>query len=432
MADLSGPNPDEINGLDAHDAAITAKPVLVGGYASATAPTSVQTGDAVNAWYSLFGARNVILRDTSGAAVATGTQYTEDSVLGTATGTLVVARRDDALAALTPVEGDAVGLAVGSRGALWVQIADGSGNQITSFGGTQYVEDAALGATPTGTLSMARRTDTLATLTPVVDDAVSLRTSSRGALWVAHDGGLQVQGEVAHGSPDSGNPVKIGGKASTGPTNVDAGDRVEAWLNHTGAQAVFGGDAATLSDGESNTGMLWEANTGGNWAALMYPYVFNGSAWDRTRSGGVTGMQGIAGATAADSAIAAYPVTIGGRASNAVPTAMSADGDVVNLWADLRGRLTTKQTAGTATLTNVAASASSVTILAANTARLGATIVNDSTQVLYLKMGATASSTSYTVKLAAGAYYEVPFGYTGILDGIWASASGNARVTELT
>lgn len=38
------------------------------------------------------------------------------------------------------------------------------------------------------------------------------------------------------------------------------------------------------------------------------------------------------GQTAADSAIANPPVTVGGRASTATPTAMSADGDVVNAW----------------------------------------------------------------------------------------------------
>jgi hypothetical protein len=34
--------------------------------------------------------------------------------------------------------------------------------------------------------------------------------------------------------------------------------------------------------------------------------------------------------------------------------------------------------------------------------------------------------------MVADAYYEVPFGYTGRIDGIWASANGNARVTEMT
>ena|SRR5215831_5754479 len=82
---------------------------------------------------------------------------------------------------------------------------------------------------------------------------------------------------------------------------------------------------------------------------------------------------------------------------------------------------------------SVASSASSVTILASNVNRLGATVYNDSTQILYLLLGAGPASTSvYTVQLASQAYYEVPFNYTAQLTGIWASANGNARVTELT
>lgn len=81
---------------------------------------------------------------------------------------------------------------------------------------------------------------------------------------------------------------------------------------------------------------------------------------------------------------------------------------------------------------SVAGSASNVTLLAANSSRRGATIFNDSTATLYLKLGATASTTSYTVQLTQNDYYEVPFGYTGIIDGIWGSATGNARITELT
>lgn len=91
----------------------------------------------------------------------------------------------------------------------------------------------------------------------------------------------------------------------------------------------------------------------------------------------------------------------------------------------------------TATLSNVSSSASNVTLLAANTKRCMATFYNDSTQICYLKFGATATSSSYTVQLAAGAYYELPACdgrgvYTGIIDGIWAAANGNMRVTSLT
>lgn len=84
-----------------------------------------------------------------------------------------------------------------------------------------------------------------------------------------------------------------------------------------------------------------------------------------------------------------------------------------------------------ATLTNVASSATNVTLFAAAGTANARTIYNDSTQVLYVKFGATASTSSYTVQLAAGAYYEFPQPlYAGQVDGIWASANGNARLTS--
>lgn len=85
----------------------------------------------------------------------------------------------------------------------------------------------------------------------------------------------------------------------------------------------------------------------------------------------------------------------------------------------------------TATVANVASSATNVTLFAAVGHANGRTVYNDSTQVLYLKYGATASSSSYTVQLVAGAYYEFPQPvYSGQVDGVWASANGNARVTS--
>lgn len=87
----------------------------------------------------------------------------------------------------------------------------------------------------------------------------------------------------------------------------------------------------------------------------------------------------------------------------------------------------------TGTQSSVAASATDVTILAANTARYGASVYNDSSAICYLLVGSgTSSATNHTVQLNGGAYYEVPYGYTGVLKGIWASATGSARVTEWT
>ena len=91
-----------------------------------------------------------------------------------------------------------------------------------------------------------------------------------------------------------------------------------------------------------------------------------------------------------------------------------------------------KLNSSTGTVTQVASSATNVTLLASNAARRGATISNDSNKTLFVKLGATASATSYTKKLGTDEYWEIPFGYTGGIDGIWDLANGNAYVTELT
>lgn len=86
----------------------------------------------------------------------------------------------------------------------------------------------------------------------------------------------------------------------------------------------------------------------------------------------------------------------------------------------------------TAALANIAGSVTNVTLIASNAARRGASIFNDSTSALYIKYGATASTSSFTVKVNPGGYFEVPQPcYTGIVDGIWDSATGTARVTEV-
>lgn len=84
-----------------------------------------------------------------------------------------------------------------------------------------------------------------------------------------------------------------------------------------------------------------------------------------------------------------------------------------------------------ATVANVASSASSTTVFAANGGARGRAVYNDSTAVLYLKFGATASATSYTVQMAPGDYFEFPVPvYGGVVDGIWAAANGAARTSE--
>jgi hypothetical protein len=90
-----------------------------------------------------------------------------------------------------------------------------------------------------------------------------------------------------------------------------------------------------------------------------------------------------------------------------------------------------------ATGANVNASASSVTLIAANTGRkAGSKVVNDSTAILYIKLGSTASATDYWAaidgKTTVPGEALIPDGYLGIVTGIWASATGAARVVEMT
>jgi hypothetical protein len=126
--------------------------------------------------------------------------------------------------------------------------------------------------------------------------------------------------------------------------------------------------------------------------------------------------------------VANYVLPYANQDGAAVQVELDADGKV-----PVSGTFsTTPQTSTTATTSSVAGSASSTTLLSSNTSRIGATISNDSTAALYLKLGTTASTSSYTIKLLTDDYYEVPFAYTGRIDGIWASATGNARITELT
>lgn len=87
----------------------------------------------------------------------------------------------------------------------------------------------------------------------------------------------------------------------------------------------------------------------------------------------------------------------------------------------------------TSVTSSVAAAVSNTVLLPSNSTRLGATIYNDSSSsLLYVKLGATATTTDFTVKIFPLGYYEVPYGYTGEIDAIWSVASGFARIDELT
>lgn len=87
---------------------------------------------------------------------------------------------------------------------------------------------------------------------------------------------------------------------------------------------------------------------------------------------------------------------------------------------------------GGATVTSVSDSDSSQQLVASNTDRKGLIIVNDSSQILYIKFGGAAGTTDYSIRLVPFGTYEMGYPkYLGAIHGIWAAnGSGSARITE--
>ena len=145
-----------------------------------------------------------------------------------------------------------------------------------------------------------------------------------------------------------------------------------------------------------------------------------------------------------DAAAAADPVgrmLIARRRDTLSSTEVSANGDNIALNATKKGELRTSTSptiVSTPTRTDVAAAVADTAILAANADRLpGSRVTNDSTAILYLVLGSgAASATNFTVaidgKTTVPGSFELPTGYTGAVRGYWASATGNARITELS
>jgi hypothetical protein len=159
--------------------------------------------------------------------------------------------------------------------------------------------------------------------------------------------------------------------------------------------------------------------TAEGWAPGLYVTIARGDAPVQFMSGVVTAYDPGTGvlnvtvdfvSTDAGTTHANWTIGIGGRGGGG-----GGGGSVVS---------------STALVTTVPATLVSSQILADNPNRTGAAIYNDSAAELLVNLGAAASSSAFTVDMLPGAYYELPFGYTGALHGIWAAATGNARVTE--
>ena len=90
----------------------------------------------------------------------------------------------------------------------------------------------------------------------------------------------------------------------------------------------------------------------------------------------------------------------------------------------------------TSVITNTAATISAVTMSAANVSRKQWSLYNGSDGSVYVKLGTGALTSSYTLIVAPGGYYELPATngiYTGVITAIWGVTSiGSASITEIS
>ncbi len=218
-----------------------------------------------NAIGKLAANSGVDIGDVDVTTVIPGTGATQlgkaaDAVAGaTDTGVSILAIRDDSLTTLTPADGDYAPLRVNSTGALHVT---GGG------GGTEYTEDVAAAADPSGQILMAVRRDTLSASEVSADgDNIALKATSKGHLHVfaeistvgqlaagqaamalsnpvaiaSDQSAIPMVGSIAHDSPDGGFPVKQGFKATSSLsalTPVTTADRTDAFAGTDGVQIV--------------------------------------------------------------------------------------------------------------------------------------------------------------------------------------------------
>lgn len=195
-----------------------------------------------------------------------------------------------------------------------------------------------------------------------------------------------------------------------------------------GGGAVTIADGADTAEGTTTDAAVSNPASAGTLIALSKgEFVLTGALTETapatdTASSGLNGrLQRIA--QRLTSLIALFPSSIGIKTSaGSLSVAPASDSTFVSV----------PGSSTTGTESNVAASATSVTLLAANVGRRGAYIYNDGTLGIYMKYGSTASVTSFTYLIPPQAGWQVDDTYSGIITGIWASATGNARVTEVT
>jgi hypothetical protein len=377
--------------------AITGQPVTVQGTVTSVITGTVQT--AVQSLPNITGSVNV----TNSVFPVTGTVLAFPTGIQTVAGTV------------TSVITGTVQTSIVGTPTVTAIITGTLQTAVTNFPAVQTV---------TGSVGISGPVTVQGSITSVITGTVNTNVTNQvtvtttGSIPVSISGIQNVTGTVAI----TGQPVQITGSVLALPTGIQTvAGTVTSVITGTVQTSIIGTPTVTsIITGTVNVSQQGSVSVGN------FPVIQAVSGSQITGST-FAGSPLVAGAVSAGNVIRSLQSDTGGAlyitTSGSLPVSLSGSISVT----------TTIPQANAATLSNVASSATNVTLLSLNTSRRGALFFNDSNQALFLKFGTTASTTSFTVKISAGGYYEFPQPiYTGQVDGIWSSANGSVRITELT
>lgn len=223
--------------------------------------------------------------------------------------------------------------------------------------------------------------------------------------------------------------AKLTRSVITGETTAGGGGFVNVKVNPSGALTISLGDIDGVIGQETMVNSL-PVVIASNQTAIP---VTQSGTWNITN---ITGTVSLPTGAATESTLSTLngKVTACNTGAITVSTALPAgnnnigDVDVASL------PPVVATTYSTSSVTSVVSAAVSTSILASNANRRMAILFNDCDKAVYVKLGATASTTSFSYKLSPAQTLELPIPlYTGAIDAIWdATPSGSMRVTEIS
>lgn len=260
--------------------------------------------------------------------------------------------------------------------------------QQTQTTALQLLDDSVVAVDAVGTsakvlMQGAIRDDALSALTPIEGDAVNLRTDANGALWVIPNGTTTISGTVT---------ANAGTNLNTSALALESGGNLAA---------IRAGVAAPEGSPGSNVFVMGAYDAGDSGFIKNLQCSINGELYIAASNPLATRATG---STAHDVALSDNPVAIGGYASAAAPTSVSADGDVTYVWCLRNGSPVVNLAVGGTLVTGsaglpVAQQGTWTAGLSAGTNLIGRTSSSDETSTIY--NGTTALTPKYAVIAAS-------------------------------